>query len=51
MLVDLGGAGTNGGAFSITGGLGAIWSATGGTLTPLGPNPTHWDNHLVALTA
>lgn len=47
---DLCGAAVSGGAFTVTDGGGAIWSASDGALTPLAANPTQWDNHLVPLT-
>jgi hypothetical protein len=47
---DLSGAATSAGAFTVTDGGGAIWSADDSGLTPLATGGTQWDNHLVALT-
>ena len=50
LRADLCGAATASGAFTVTDGQGAIWSADDEGLTPLGTDETRWDNHLVALT-
>jgi uncharacterized protein len=47
---DLSGAATNGTAFTVTDGQGAIWAADDIGLTPLSEDQTLWDNHLVALS-
>jgi hypothetical protein len=39
------------GAFTVTDGLGAIWSAGDAGLTPLSQGMAQWDNHLVALVS
>lgn len=46
---DLCGAASAGGAFTVTDGLGAIWSAEDDGLKPLSQGAAQWDNHLVAL--
>lgn len=46
---DLCGAATSGGAFTVTDGQGAVWSADDAGLTPLATDATQWDNHLVPL--
>lgn len=50
LRADLCGAATASGAFTVTDGNGAIWSADDQGLTPLATDETQWDNHLVALT-
>ncbi len=47
---DLCGAATVADGFVVTDGGGAVWAADDAGLSPLGTNPTQWDNHLVALT-
>ncbi len=47
---DLCGAATVADGFVVTDGGGAVWAADDADLSPLGTNPTQWDNHLVALT-
>jgi hypothetical protein len=46
---DLCGAAAHGGAFVVTDGMGAVWSADDTGLLPLARGATLWDNHLVAL--
>lgn len=50
LRADLCGAATASGAFTVTDGQGAVWSADDTGLTPLASDETRWDNHLVALT-
>lgn len=50
LRADLCGAATASGAFTVTDGNGAIWSADDQGLTPLATDEIQWDNHLVALT-
>jgi hypothetical protein len=47
---DLCGAAASAGAFTVTDGQGAVWTASDKALSPVASNPTRWDNHLVALT-
>jgi hypothetical protein len=46
---DLCGAASHHGRFTLTDGLGALWSAIDTGLEPLASGTTLWDNHLVAL--
>jgi hypothetical protein len=46
---DLSGAAASGQGFTVTDGLGAVWSASDQGLTPLAASETQWDNHLVAI--
>ena len=46
---DLCGVASATGTFTVTDGLGAIWAADDGGLTPLAQGTAQWDNHLVAL--
>ena len=48
---DLCGAACVSGAFTVTDGLGAIWSADDTGLTALAQGKALWDNHLVALAS